>query len=103
MIGLHPTHGRVRHGIACADAWLQSGQRSSISCVRSITVPQGRRKFERYLPEILAAERNGLGPRLRRLTEDAGGGWRNIHQRVQGDNGGLARPVHNEASATRTT
>jgi hypothetical protein len=35
MIGPHPTNGRVRHGIACADAWLQSGQRSSISCVRS--------------------------------------------------------------------
>ena len=75
MIGPHPTNGRVRHGIACADAWLQSGQRSSIRLrvlmlERRITVPQGRRKFERYLPEILADERNGLGPRLRRLTED---------------------------------
>ena len=38
---------------------------------RGITVPQGRRKFERYLPEILADERNGLGPRLRRLIEVA--------------------------------
>ncbi len=31
----HPTNGRARHCIACADTWLQSGQRSSISCVRS--------------------------------------------------------------------
>jgi transposase len=28
-------------------------------------MPQERRKLERYLPEILADERNGLGPRLR--------------------------------------
>jgi hypothetical protein len=41
---------------------------------RGITVPQGRRKLERYLPEILADERNSLGPRLRRLIEDARSG-----------------------------
>jgi len=41
---------------------------------RGITVPQGRRKLERYLSEILADERNGLGPRLRRLIEDARSG-----------------------------
>ena len=103
MIGSHPTHGRVRHGIACADAWLQSGQRSSISCVRSITVPQGRRKFERYLPEILADERNGLGPRLRRLTEDVREEWRSIHQRIKGYNDELAERVHNEEAAKRLT
>ena len=100
----HPTNGRARHCIACADTWLQSGQRSSISCVRScwkrrITVPQGRRKFEWYLPEILTDERNGLGPRLGRLTEDVREEWRSIHQRIKGYNDELAEQVHNEEAA----
>ena len=38
-------------------------------------MPQERRKLERYLPEILADERNGLGPRLRRLIEDVREEW----------------------------
>jgi len=70
---------------------------------RGITVPQGRRKFERYLPEILADERNGLGPRLRRGTEDVREEWRSIHQRIKGYNDELAERVHNEEAAKRLT
>jgi transposase len=70
---------------------------------RGITVPQGRRKFERYLPEILADERNGLGPRLRRLTEDVREEWRSIHQRIKGYNDELAERVRNEEAAKRLT
>src|SRR6201981_2109304 len=42
---------------------------------RGIAVPQGRCKLAGYLPAILADERNGLGPRLRRLIEDMREGW----------------------------
>jgi len=34
------------------------------------------------LPEISADERNGLGPRLRRLIEDMREEWRSIDQRI---------------------
>ena len=59
----------------------------------------GRRKFEWYLPEILTDERNGLGPRLGRLTEDVREEWRSIHQRIKGYNDELAEQVHNEEAA----
>ena len=66
-------------------------------------MPQERRKLERYLPEILADERNGLGPRLRRLIEDVREEWRSIHQRIKGYNDELAERVHNEEAARRLT
>ena len=108
MIGPHPTNGRAHHCIACADAWLQRGQAlinqlRALMLERGITVPQGRRKLERYLPEILADERNGLGPRLRRLIEDVREEWRSIHQRIKGYNDELAERVHNEEAARRLT
>lgn len=49
---------------------------------RGITAPQGRRKVERLLPEILADEGNGLGPRLRRLLADMREEWRDIDRRI---------------------
>jgi transposase len=55
------------------------------------------------LPEILADERNGLGPRLRRLIEDVREEWRSIHQRIKGYNDELAERVHNEEAAKRLT
>jgi len=65
------------------------------------TVPQGRRKLERYLPEILADERNGLGPRLRRLIEDMREEWRSIDRRIKGFNDELAERVSNEDTTKR--
>jgi hypothetical protein len=47
----------------------------------------------------LADERNGLGPRLRRLIEDVREEWRSIHQRIKGYNDELAEQVHNEEAA----
>jgi hypothetical protein len=38
-----------------------SNQLRALLLERGITVPQGRRKLERLLPEILADEDNGLG------------------------------------------
>jgi transposase len=49
---------------------------------RGITVPQGRRKLERLLAEILGDEGNGLGPRLRRLIADMREEWRGIDRRI---------------------
>jgi transposase len=61
-----------------------------------LTEPQGRRKLERCLSEILSDERNGLGQRLRRLIEDLREEWRNIDQRVKAFDDELAQRLHNE-------
>jgi transposase len=68
---------------------------------RGITVPQGRCKLERYLPEILSNERNGLGPRLRRLIEDMREEWRSIDQRIKAFNHELAQRVRSDDAAKR--
>src|SRR2546430_3707236 len=66
---LHRVRGRL-----VAERTALINQLRALMLERGITVPQGRRKLERYLPEILADERNGLGPPLRRLIEDARSG-----------------------------
>src|SRR5260370_32188506 len=68
---------------------------------RGIAVPQGRCKLARYLPEILADERNGLGPRLRQLIEDIREEWRSIDPRIKGYDDELAEQVRNEDTAKR--
>src|SRR5260370_41771068 len=68
---------------------------------RGIAVPQGRCKLGGYLPAILADERNGLGPRLRRLIEDMREEWRSIDRRIKGFNDELAERVRNEDTAKR--
>lgn len=93
---------RVR-GHLVAERTALINQLRALMLERGITAPQGRRKFERYLPEILADERNGLGPRLRRLTEDVREEWRSIHQRIKGYNDELAERVRNEEAAKRLT
>ena len=64
-------------------------------------MPQERRKLERYLTEILADERNGLGPRLRRLIEDMREEWRSIDGRIKGYDDELTERVRNEGTAKR--
>ena len=93
---------RVR-GRLVAERTALINQLRALMLERRITVPQGRRKFEWYLPEILTDERNGLGPRLGRLTEDVREEWRSIHQRIKGYNDELAEQVHNEEAAKRLT
>ena len=62
---LHRVRGRL-----VAERTALINQLRALMLERGI-MPQERRKLERYLPEILADERNGLGPRLRRLIEVA--------------------------------
>jgi transposase len=47
------------------------------------------------------AQRNGLGPRLRRLIEDMREEWQSIDQRIKGYDDELAERVRNEDAATR--
>ena len=62
---LHRVRGRL-----VAERTALINQLRALMLERGI-MPQERRKLERYLTEILADERNGLGPRLRRLIEVA--------------------------------
>lgn len=94
---LHRVRGRL-----VAERTALINQLRALMLERGITVPQGRRKLERYLPEILADERNGLGPRLRRLIEDARSGEASTSG-SKGYNDELAERVHNEEAAKRLT
>ena len=74
---LHRVRGRL-----VAERTAVINQLRALLLERGITVPQGRRKIERLLPEILGDERNGLGPRLRRLIADMREEWRGIDRRI---------------------
>jgi transposase len=74
---LHRVRGRL-----VAERTAVINQLRALLLERGITVPQGRRKVERLLPEILEDERNGLGPRLRRLIADMREEWRGIDRRI---------------------
>jgi transposase len=49
---------------------------------RGIAVPQGRRKLELRLEELLAAEQPSLSPRTRLLIEDMRAQWRELDRRI---------------------
>src|SRR4029450_13717100 len=74
---LHRVRGRL---VAARTALIN--QLRALLLERGITAPQGRRKLERLLPEILADEHNGLGPRVRRLIEDMRSEWRGLDERI---------------------
>jgi Transposase and inactivated derivatives len=93
---LHRVRGRL-----VAERTALINQLRALMLERGIAVPQGRCKLERYLPEILADERNGLGPRIRRLIEDMREEWRSIDRRIKGFNDELAERVRNEDTAKR--
>ncbi len=82
---LHRVRGRL-----VAERTALINQLRALMLERGIAVPQGRCKLARYLPEILADERNGLGPRLRQLIEDIREEWRSIDQRIKGYDDELA-------------
>jgi transposase len=91
---LHRVRGRL-----VAERTALINQLRALLLERGITAPQGRRKVERLLPEILADEGNGLGPRLRRLLADMREEWRDIDRRIlESDQELLER-----ARATETT
>jgi transposase len=74
---------------------------SALLLERGITVPQGRRKVERLLPEILGDERNGLAPRLRRLIADMREEWRGIDRRISNFDHELAERARAEETTCR--
>jgi len=49
---------------------------------RGITVPQGRRRLEKELPDILADETSGLSSRIRRLVSDLRQEWQALDHRI---------------------
>ena len=49
---------------------------------RGIVVPEGRRRLELRLEELLAAEQASLGPRIRLLIEDMRAQWRELDRRI---------------------
>lgn len=57
-------------------------QLRAILLERGIVVPQTRRAPEKWLPEILADESNGLSPRMRRLIEELRAEWRELDRRI---------------------
>jgi len=93
---LHRVRGRL-----VAERTALINQLRALMLERGIAVPQGRCKLARYLPAILADERNGLGPRLRRLIEDMREEWQSIDRRIKGFNDKLAERVRNEDTAKR--
>jgi transposase len=95
---LHRVRGRL-----VAERTALINQLRALMLERGITVPQGRCKLERHLPEILSNESNGLGPRLRRLIEDMREEWRSIDRRIKGFNDELAQRARNEEAAERLT
>jgi transposase len=95
---LHRVRGRL-----VAERTALINQMRALMLERGITVPQGRCKLERHLPEILSNERNGLAPRLRRLIEDMREEWRSIDRRIKGLNDELTQRARNEEAAKRLT
>jgi transposase len=68
---------------------------------RGITAPQGRRKLERLLSEILAEDANGLGSRMRRLIEDMRSEWRGLDERITAFDDELAERARADEAARR--
>ena len=93
---LHRVRGRL-----VAERTAVINQLRALLLERGITVPQGRRKVERLLPEILADERNGLAPRLRQLIADMREEWRGIDRRIAEFDHELAERARAEATTRR--
>jgi transposase len=70
---------------------------------RGITAPQGRRKLEQLLSEILADECNGLGSRIRQLLTDMRAEWRSMDERITGFDDELVERAHTDGAARRLT
>lgn len=93
---LHRVRGRL---VAQRTALIN--QLRALLLERGITAPRGRRKLERRLPEILADERNGLGPRIRRLMADMRAEWRNLDERIIGFDDEFAERARADDTARR--
>jgi transposase len=93
---LHRVRGRL-----VAERTALINQLRALLLERGITAPQGRRKLERLLPEILTDEDNGLGPRMRRLIEDMRSEWRGLDERITVFDDELAERARADDAARR--
>jgi transposase len=93
---LHRARGRL-----VAERTALINQLRAFLLERGITAPQGRRKLERLLPEILANEDNGLGSRMRRLVEDMRSEWRGLDERIVAFDDELAERARADDAARR--
>ncbi len=93
---LHRVRGRL-----VAERTAVINQLRALLLERGITVPQGRRKVERLLPEILGDECNGLEPRLRQLIADMREEWRGIDRRISNFDHELADRARAEETSRR--
>ena len=72
---------RIREGLVARRTALINQVRALL-LERGIAMPQGRRKLEQRLPEILAEETAGLSPRMRHLVADLQAEWRALDLRI---------------------
>jgi transposase len=93
---LHRVRGRL-----VAERTALINQLRALLLERGITAPQGRRKLERLLSEILADEDNGLGSRMRRLIEDMRSEWRDLDERIVAFDDELAERARADDAACR--
>jgi transposase len=93
---LHRVRGRL-----VTDRTTLINQLRALLLERGITAPQGRRKLERLLFEILAEEDNGLGSRMRRLIEDMRSEWRGLDERITAFDDELAERARADEAARR--
>src|SRR5437660_8438694 len=93
---LHRVRGRL-----VAERTALINQLRALLLERGITAPQGRRKLERLLPEVLADECNGLGSRVRRLIEDMRSEWQGLDERITAFDDELAVRARADDAARR--
>lgn len=70
---------------------------------RGITAPQGRRKLERSLEILLAADQVALSPRTRLLIEDMRVQWRELDRRILAFDEDFERQARSDETARLLT
>lgn len=76
-------------------------QLRAILLERGITVPQGRRRLEKRLPEILSKENSGLSPRMLHLIEDMLSEWHDLDGRIGAFDTELAAKAREDTACRR--
>ncbi|RMF04122.1 MAG: IS110 family transposase [Alphaproteobacteria bacterium] len=80
QLDLQIIHRLRQRLVGCRTALIN--QLRAVLLERGITVAKRRRVLEKRLPDILADERNGLSPRIRRLIEEMRAEWRGLDRRI---------------------
>ena len=93
---------RARERLVAARTALINHLRSLL-LERGIIVPQGRRKLERALPEILTNASLGASVRMRQLVADLREEWRALDERIAAFDDELASIARTDEAARRLT